>query len=165
MSATEVNARLDLMQRLLGPVMGRLQNDFLDPMVERTFRILWRNGLLPTAPEGVAENEFDIEYTGPMARAQRTDRIQSIEGYLNSIGAMGEMLPEMVALIDQEGTGRLLASLRGAPVEVLKTEAVYKKEHDDRMAEEKELRRIQAQQMAGEAAEAQGKGETALKAV
>ena len=165
MSATEVNARLDLMQRLLGPVMGRLQNDFLDPMVERTFRILWRNDLLPDAPEGVKEEEFDIEYTGPMARAQRTDRIQSIEGYLNAVGAMGEMLPEMVALIDQEGTGRLLAALRGAPVEILKTEAVYKEEKKQRDEEEKELRKMQAQQMAGEANKAQGEGETALKAV
>jgi len=162
MSATEVNARVDLMQRLLGPVMGRLTNDFLDPMIERTFRILWRNGKIPPMPQGLEGKEFDAEYTGPMARAQRTDKIQAIEGYLNSIGAMGEMLPEMVALIDQEGTGRILANLRGAPAMILKTETVYAAEKKAREEEEKRLREIATRQAAGDADKAQGDGQTAM---
>ncbi len=162
MSATEVNARVDLMQRLLGPVLGRLTNDFLDPMIERTFRILWRNGKIPAMPEDIVGKEFDAEYTGPMARAQRTDKIQAIEGYLNSIGALGEMLPEMVQLIDQEGTGRILAALRGAPVAILKDEKTYLEEKQQREAEEKKLRQIAAQQMQGDANKASAEGNAAL---
>ncbi len=163
MSATEVNARIDLMQRLLGPVLGRLTNDFLDPMIERTFRMLWRNGKIPEMPAGIEGREFDAEYTGPMSRAQRTDKIQSIEGYLNSIGAMGEMLPEMVQLIDQEGTGRILASLRGAPTAILKDEKTYNDEKKAREAEEKEMRQNAMNQAAGDAAKAQGEGQAAMQ--
>jgi len=113
-------------------------------------------------PQGLEGKEFDAEYTGPMARAQRTDKIQAIEGYLNSIGAMGEMLPEMVALIDQEGTGRILANLRGAPAMILKTETVYAAEKKAREEEEKRLREIATRQAAGDADKAQGDGQTAM---
>lgn len=164
MSATEVNARVDLMQRLLGPVLGRLQNDFLDPMIERTFRILWRAGLIPEMPGGLEDADFDIEYTGPLARAQRTDRITAIEGYLNSQAALGELFPKMRMLVDEEKTGRLLAALRGAPVEILKDEDTYKNEIKAMEDEEKRLREIQAAQMGGEAAQAQAEGATAQAA-
>jgi len=36
MTATEVQTRYELMQRLLGPTLGRLQSDYLDPLVQRT---------------------------------------------------------------------------------------------------------------------------------
>ncbi len=155
MSATEVNARVDLMQRLLGPVMGRLQNDFLDPMIERTFRIMWRNGLLPDMPEGVAEAEFDVEYTGPMARAQRTNEVMAIEGYLNSIAALGEMFPEMQALVDQEKTGRILANLRGAPAMILKDEARFDEEKKEAEAKQKAMEEAQIAEQQGNAMQSQ----------
>jgi len=161
MSATEVNARVDLMQRLLGPVLGRLQNDFLNPMIERTFRILWRAGKIPEMPGDLAEADFDIEYTGPLARAQRTDRITAIEGYLNSMAALGELFPKMLMLVDDEKTGRLLASLRGAPVEILKDEKTFDDEVKKMEAEQKRLRDLQAQQMAGDANKSQAEGATA----
>ena len=53
MTATEVQVRYEIMQRLLGPTLGRLQADFLDPCVERVFNILWRSGQLPPPPEVV----------------------------------------------------------------------------------------------------------------
>lgn len=164
MSATEVNARVDLMQRLLGPVLGRLQNDFLDPMIERTFRILWRAGLIPEMPGDLEDADFDIEYTGPLARAQRTDRITAIEGYLNSVAALGELFPKMRMLIDDEKTGRLLASLRGAPVEILKDEKTFETEVKKMEDEQKRMQEIQAAQMGGEAAAAQAEGATAQAA-
>ena len=165
MSATEVNARVDLMQRLLGPVLGRLQNDFLNPMIERTFRILWRAGLINDMPESAKGAEFDIEYTGPLARAQRMDRISSIERYLNSTAALGELFPEMIALVDQEKTGRLLAALQGAPVEILKTEKEFKDEMDAAKAEQKKMQEAQMAQEAGAGMQAQAEGEQAIKAV
>jgi len=56
MTATEVQVRYELMQRLLGPTLGRLQNDLLDPIITRTFFILFRAGLLPEMPQIVEEN-------------------------------------------------------------------------------------------------------------
>lgn len=165
MSATEVNARVDLMQRLLGPVLGRLQNDFLNPMIERTFRILWRAGRIPDMPDklrGTAE-EFDIEYTGPMARAQRSDKITAIEQHLAAVQGLGEMFPELVNQVDQDKTGRLMASLRGTPVEILKTEAQVQEDKEAAEAQMEEQRKAQEMGMKGEAMEAMGKGTKSMQ--
>ena len=162
MSATEVNARVDLMQRLLGPTLGRLQSDFLDPMIERTFRILWRNDQLPEMPEGMPEAEFDVEYSGPMARAQRTDKVQSIEGYLMTVAGLGEMFPEIQALVDQEATGRILAALKGAPVNILKDEAAFKKEMEEKKAKEEAMQQAAIAQQQGDAMQSSAAGQTAM---
>ena len=51
MTATEVQVRYELMQRLLGPTLGRFQSEFLNPLIERVFGIMFRaNAFLP-APE------------------------------------------------------------------------------------------------------------------
>lgn len=164
MSATEVNARVDLMQRLLGPVLGRLQNDFLSPMIERTFRILWRAGKIPPQPKGITEDdELDIEYTGPMARAQRSDKIAAIEQHLQAVMAVGEMFPELVAQIDQNKTGRLLAALRGAPVEILKTVDEFEEDQEGDAAERNALKQAEEMRLKGEGMEAMGKGTKAMQ--
>ena len=159
MSATEVNARVDLMQRLLGPVLGRLQNDFLSPMIERTFRILWRAGKINDPPkELTGEDEIDIEYTGPMARAQRSDKIAAIEQHLQAVMAVGEVFPDLVAQVDQDKTGRLLAALRGAPVEILKTEDEYAEDQEAAQEERNAMLQAQEMQAKGEGMKAMGEG-------
>jgi len=164
MSATEVNARVDLMQRLLGPVLGRLTSDFLSPMIERTFRILWRNGIIKPPPEVIKDQDFDIEYSGPMARAQRTDTVMAIEGYLNSIAAMGEMFPEMQRLVDQEKTGRILAGLRGAPVAILQTEAEFEASEKQLKAQQEAAAKAAQNQASGDGMKALGEGAAAVEA-
>lgn len=77
MTATEVQVRYELMQRLLGPTLGRLESEFLNPLVERCFGIMARTGALLPLPaalrvQGIELPDLDIEYEGPLARAQRT---------------------------------------------------------------------------------------------
>lgn len=50
MTATEVQVRYEMMQRLLGPTLGRIQTDFLDPMIKRVFWMLYRKKQLPEMP-------------------------------------------------------------------------------------------------------------------
>jgi len=81
MTATEVQVRYELMQKVLGTVLGQLQTGLLDPIVQRTFSILTRAGRLPEMPDKVAQLQgtVDIEYTGPMARSQNADKAVSME--------------------------------------------------------------------------------------
>ena len=58
MTATEVQVRYELMQRLLGPTLGRLMSDFLDPLLSRTFSIMYRNGALPERSVDAATSDF-----------------------------------------------------------------------------------------------------------
>jgi hypothetical protein len=53
MTATEVQVRYELMQRLLGPTLGRFQSEFLNPLIERVFGIMYRAGALLPEPSVV----------------------------------------------------------------------------------------------------------------
>ncbi len=127
MTATEVQVRYELMQRLLGPTLGRLQSDLLDPMIERTFRVLWRSGKLPQMPDilrqGKYNSQLDIEYTGPLARAQRVDRVQSMERWMAQIGQLSQIFPEMRDLPNPDRMGRESARLLGVPTKSLNSTA------------------------------------------
>jgi len=71
MTATEFTQRMSERMRLLGPVLGRMEGEMLGRIVERTFGIMTRMGVLPQAPAQVAGREFTIEFVSPIALAQK----------------------------------------------------------------------------------------------
>lgn len=121
MTATEVNARFQLMQRLLGPTLNRLQEDWLDKVVERTFGIMFRYKKLPPMPQILADNEieWDIEYAGPIAKAQQEAQAQSIERFLTTVGNMKAVFEEAGDVPKVDELLLSLAELRGIPLDKL----------------------------------------------
>lgn len=149
MTATEVNARMDMMQRVLGPTFGYLKTYFLDPMVERTFGILYRAGQLPQPPESVveAQAEFDVEYLGPLARAQKSDRATAIMAYAQNIGMMAEVNPEILDVPDFDGMARELAQQANLPTELLKSDDDVKALRKERAAAQSEREELENDQL------------------
>ena len=160
MTATEVNARFDLMQRLLGPVFGRLQSDLLDPLIERTFRILARAGQLPPMPEELEELDvdFDVVYLGPMARAQKSDEISMTTQWMGMMTEFGEAYPEMRLLPDPQQAGRELADMMNVPASVVRSkdqvDADFKKEQQEQL----QLRQLEIAMGQGQALNQLGAG-------
>lgn len=161
MTATEVQVRYELMQRLLGPTLGRLQSDLLDPLVERTFRIMLRSGKVSQPPSVVTERkgQLDVEYVGPLARAQRIDRVASMERWVAQIGQLAQVMPDILDLPDPDALGRESARLLGVPSKVIRPDAQVKQLRDERKQAQAEARQLAdagaaAQAMAGVAATA-----------
>lgn len=164
MTATEVQVRYELMQRLLGPTLGRLQADFLDPLINRTFKILYRAGLLPETPESVvkANAELDIEYIGPLPRAQRQEVVLATNQWLaNNIGLV-DVKPEVLDNIDFDAITRDTAALAGLPAKYLVPTDKVTQVREERAAEERELKQNAMAQQEGEAMKAQGEGQEAM---
>jgi len=165
MTATETNARIDLMQRLLGPVFGRLQTDFLNPMLERTFKILFRAGQFPPMPESLKDkdSELDIEYIGPMGRAQKTDQLNAMSSWMREMAELGQQYPELTMLPDAQAYGREMAKAANIPATIIRS-----KEEVDDMVETNKQKELEQQQLGsaigqGEAMQAMGDGAKALK--
>lgn len=135
MTATEVVERTERTLRLLGPTLGRLQSEFLGPMIERIYGVLVRAGRLPEPPESISELELKIEYVSPLARAQRQTETQGIMRTLEFVGPIAGMDPQAAQIIKGADTVRHIAELNGVPPMLLKSD-------DELMAE------IQAQQEA-----------------
>ena len=121
MTATEVVERTERTLRLLGPTLGRLQSEFLGPMIERIYGVLSRAGRLPGPPESIAEQELKIEYVSPLARAQRQSETQGIMRTLEFIGPIAGMDPQAAQVVKGADTVRHIAELNGVPPMLLKS--------------------------------------------
>lgn len=94
MTATEVLALQEQMQRLLGPTTGRLESEFLNPLVQRAFAIMARAGAFLPLPGPLrdvtarGQADLDVEYEGPMARAQRTIELAAQDRVVNFVIAV-----------------------------------------------------------------------------
>jgi len=160
MTATEAQIRYEMMQRLLGPTLGRLTIDFLDPMVERTFNIMYRTGKLPAPPESVASSqaELEIEYVGPMARAQKQDIVAGIEQTMGIVNSIAQINPAIMDIMNWTEAVRKIAELRGAPTELLRSNDELKE-----MAEQKAQQQQLAQAgQAGDVMKSMGEGIQAM---
>ncbi len=152
MTATEVNARFQLMQRLLGPTLNRLQVDWLDPLIQRTFGILYRYKKLPDLPAALqnAEAELDIEYAGPMAKAQQENQAAAIEQYLETIAQMAAVFPAVLDVPKVSELAVQLAELRGLQLDKVFSKAEQQaKQYEQQKAALRAQELEQADQQAG----------------
>lgn len=164
MTATEVNVRYELMNRLLGPTMGRLKAEFLDPLVTRTFAILYRAGKLPEAPEVVRESqsEFEVEYLGPLPRSQKLDTAQSIAGFLGQIATLSQTYPQVLDIVDVDVAIREMGDAAGVPVKVMRSEKEIRAQRDARNKAMAQRAQVAQAKEAGEAMQAIGQGAQAM---
>ncbi len=153
MTATEVQVRYELMQRLLGPTLGRFQTEFLNPLIERVFGIMMRSDALMPRPEAMSDMNMDIEYVGPLARSQRMEEAIAVERLYQLAMQVVQVDPTVMDVINHEQAIRMRATLLGVPKTVLRGE--------DEVAEIRE-QRAAAQQQAQEQAMAQQQADTAL---
>ena len=153
MTATEVQVRYELMQRLLGPTLGRFQTEFLNPLIERVFGIMMRADALMPRPEAMSGLNMDIEYVGPLARSQRMEEAIAVERLYQLAMQVVQVDPTVMDVINHEQAIRMRATLLGVPKTVLRGE--------DEVAEIRE-QRAAAQQQAQEQAMAQQQADTAL---
>ena len=160
MTATEVNARVQLMQRLLGPTLGRIQSDWLDPLIERTFKILYRYGQLPRIPDVVTKGgaELEIEYLGTMARAQRYDEVAATERWLGNITAMSEKFQDVTDVVNSDQAARDMGLSMGVPAKYMNSRDQVKVTRNSR----KQVEQVAMAEQAGNAMKSVGEGVKAL---
>ncbi len=120
MTATEVQVRYEMMQRLLGPTLGRFQSEFLNPLIERVFGIMYRANAFGEEPEALQGQKMDVEYVGPLARSQRMEEGIAIERLYQMAFNVAQVNPQIMDNIDHDAAVRLRANLLGVPKSILR---------------------------------------------
>ncbi len=141
MTATEVAQRAEEKMRILGPTLGRLQVELLNPTVIRVFNIMLRNNLFQQAPEILADQEIDVEYVSPMALAQKGQELNSIIRGLEIFGQVGAVAP-VTDYIDPQGLVKEIIKILGIPAKVIRSDAEVQE-----ITEQKQAAQEQQQQM------------------
>ena len=153
MTATEVQVRYELMQRLLGPTLGRFQTEFLNPLIERTFAIMQRNEKFAPAPGALDGVGIDIEYVGPLARSQRMEEATAVERLYEMAANLAQIAPEVMDNIDHDMAIRSRAELLGVPKNIMRDpKQIQEKRKAEAAQQQEQMAAQQAQQGADLAA-------------
>jgi hypothetical protein len=156
MTATEVMQRTDERLRFLGPILGRLNNELLKPIIDRTFDILRRRGKFKKPPKALAKKpNLQIVYTSQIAKAQRTGEANTLLKVLQACGPMLQVQPDLLDNINGDGVIRYMANVFGLPQEMM---------NDQKAVGATRKARAEAQQQQADAMMRQQEAETAATA-
>ena len=143
MTATEVMQRVEEKMLILAPVLGRLMNEFLDPLITRTFNILWRTGKLMPPPPSIQNLDYQIEYISPLARAQKLDQMKSINSFLALVSQIAVVAPDVIDNVNPDNVVKDVQELYGVNPKYVRDEEEVKQIRQARAEAQ-----AQAQQMA-----------------
>jgi hypothetical protein len=122
MTATEVIQRQEERMRVIGPVLGRLMNEMLRPLIDRVFALMLRADMLSTAPDVLQGRDVDIEYVSPLARAQKSSSLNSTMKALEILMPLAQMIP-VGDHIDPDGLVKHVTESLGVPKTTLRSSA------------------------------------------
>jgi hypothetical protein len=160
MTAYEVHVRVQMIRQMLGPVFGRFQAEYLQPLIARCFGIAYRAGVLGDPPESLAERAYTVRYRSPLARAQKLEDVTAIEATLAATGqlAQAKQDPDVWDTIDLDAAIKEVAEGRGVPVRLIRKAEDIQQMRDDRAAQRKQMQEDAMQQEAQLAATKQMTG-------
>ena len=119
-TAREIDERREEKMLMLGPVLERLHDELLDPLVKRVFNIMARHGLIPPPPQGLNVATMQIEFISILAQAQKavgTSAIERMWQFGLEIAKGGK--PEALDRLDVDGTMDAYADMTGVPAGTL----------------------------------------------
>jgi len=93
-TAREVAEKQEEKLLMLGPVLERLHNELLDPLIDRTFSILQKAGVLPPPPPELNGVEMSVQYVSVLAQAQRMVSIGGLERLTGFTAQLAQLWPE-----------------------------------------------------------------------
>ena len=150
-TATEIVERVNELMLILGPVLGRLMHEKLDPIVTRTFNILLRNGKIPPPPEALIGKDYKIEYISPLAKAQRASESKSIVELLAAVREMQAMNPSVVDNINYDKTTREFGDIFNTSADILNSDDEIKAIREQRAEQEKIQQALEQGKLGSEA--------------
>ena len=109
MQGVQPRNQLELSQRngeallQLGPALGRVQREFLNKVLERTFNQAAAGDLLPEAPEELVDAELDTRFISSIAQAQKSEDVTNLENYLLFAEKLAAIKPSAIDKINEDG--------------------------------------------------------------
>lgn len=139
MTATEVLQRTEEKMRLLGPLLGRQQSEFLRPLINRVFGIMARRDLFLEPPEALEGMNIDVQYSSFIAKTQRVNQGNSILRSIQAIAPFIELDPSVADNFNGDEAVKEIWRIYGASTRLLRT--------PEQIEELREARAEQQQQM------------------
>ncbi len=119
MTATEVAERHEEKLLMLGPVLERMHNEILDPLIEMTFSRMVEAGIVPPPPDELQSMELNVEFVSMLAQAQRAIATNSVDRFVGNLGAVAGIKPEVLDKFDADRWADAYADMLGIDPELI----------------------------------------------
>lgn len=154
MTATEIMERQGEKATLLGPAIGRLNAEALQPLMDLLFDMLTKANMVPEVPEQMSQYqdaELDTDFVGPLAQAQEQYLgSQPIRNWLNMIVQYAEVFPDMLKVADPVEMAKELARSAGVPASAMRSDEELQKIAQQEAQMQQMQMQMQAQQAQAE---------------
>ncbi len=148
-TAYEWSVRVETLRKMLGPMFGRFQAEFLQPLIVRAFGIAWRANiaadfaLMGEPPLSLLNRAFSVRYMSPLARSQRIEEVNAMDRFELALAQEAQIDPTVIDVYDLEAAARERAHLLGVPEKLTRDPRVVA-----RIRAQREQAQLAAQQQA-----------------
>ncbi len=118
-TATEVAQLQEEKMLMIGPVLERLHNELLMPLVDMTFDSLLEGGVLPPPPPELHGQDLNIELVSMLAQAQRAIATNGIDRFVGSLGQIASFKPEVLDKFDADEWVEAYSDMLGVEPEII----------------------------------------------
>ena len=119
MTATEVAERHEEKLLMLGPVLERMHNEILDPLIELTFQRMVEANILPSPPQEMQGVDLNVEFVSMLAQAQRAIATNSVDRFVGNLGVVAKIKPEVLDKFDEDRWADAYADMLGVDPELI----------------------------------------------
>lgn len=133
----------------LGPVLERLNDEFLDPFVDRTFNIMARRNLFPEPPEELQGAPLKVEYVSILAQAQKSIGINSVERFVGFVGNLARANPNALDKLNVDQAIDSYGDMLGVPATIVNSADEVQAARDQRAQQEQQQQMMAMAQQAG----------------
>jgi hypothetical protein len=115
----EIMVNQDERNRAVSPMVLRLQNSLLEPLIWRVLGVLTRQGRLPVPPARSGQS-FVVQHLSPVVTsAMQTEAMAAIR-WLEGVAFVGQIDPQAVDVVNADALTALLHAASGVPARLLR---------------------------------------------
>jgi hypothetical protein len=144
-TATEIATRQRDRLAIIGPIVARQEAEFLSPLIERTFRVMARAGMLPPPPPVMEDMDVQVSYVNPVSVAQRTLELNAIGQLIQFHMPLAQIDPTTIKRLNVSRISELSAEILNVP-----PSSVFSDEEMAKIQEQEQQAQQAQQQMQAE---------------
>ena len=150
MTATETIERQNEKVAILGAAIGRFQTEALRPIIDMVYDISYNAGRMPEPPDIVKERyggkPISIDYTGPLAQAQKRLRMQGTQAALQAALPYAQFDPTMIDRFNFDAVAKDMAESYGMRADAIRTDAEVRQIREQRAQQQQQQAEMEQQE-------------------
>lgn len=145
MTATEVMQRTEEKLRTMGPILGRMNNELLKPIIDRVFDIMLRKGMFKKSMPAVLKGkQLDIVYVSQISKAQKASEADTLMRVMQSVAPVAQTAPQLMDNLNTDKVFRYHSLIFGLAEDMMNSPDEVAKVRQARAEQQQAM--LQAQQ-------------------